>query len=109
MCSRSNPEYALNAVQVEIANPDGNGVRCWRDLGSALDVAMRLVAGCMRLRGPHDILTPLRGLGPSLRRHLVQCALHVRCVEEKVPCGNWRNLRDLVSRSMQHAGVGIRA
>ena len=45
------PEYALNAVQVEIANPDGNGVRCWRDLGAALDLAMRLVAGCMRLRG----------------------------------------------------------
>jgi hypothetical protein len=48
------PEYALNAIQVEIANPDGNGVRFWLDLGAALDLAMRLVASCMRLRG----LTP---------------------------------------------------
>jgi hypothetical protein len=45
------PEYALNAVQVEIANPDGNGVRFWLDLGASLDLAMRLVANCMRLRG----------------------------------------------------------
>jgi hypothetical protein len=45
------PNYALNAVQIEIVNQDANGVRVLLDLGAALDLAMRLVAACMRLRG----------------------------------------------------------
>jgi hypothetical protein len=45
------PDYAFNAVQVEIVNPTGDGVRCWFDLGLALDFALRMVAACMRLWG----------------------------------------------------------
>jgi hypothetical protein len=40
----------LNAVQVEIVNPVGDGVRVLLDLGLTLDFAMRLVGSAMRLR-----------------------------------------------------------
>ena len=45
----------LNAIQVEVANPAGDGVRLYLDLGMTLDLALRLVGSAMRLRG---ILTP---------------------------------------------------
>jgi hypothetical protein len=45
------PEPALNAVRVEIVNPAGDGVRVWLDLPLVLDVALRLVAAHMRVRG----------------------------------------------------------
>ena len=44
------PQPILNAVQVEIANPAGDGVRILLDLGLTLDFAMRLVGSAMRLR-----------------------------------------------------------
>ena len=44
------PEPALNAIQVEIANPTGDGVRILLDLGLTLDFAVRLVGSAMRLR-----------------------------------------------------------
>jgi hypothetical protein len=40
----------LAAVQVEVANPAGDGVRILLDLGLTLDLAMRLVGTAMRLR-----------------------------------------------------------
>ena len=40
----------LNAVQVEVANPAGDGFRILMDLGLTLDLAMRLVGSAMRLR-----------------------------------------------------------
>jgi hypothetical protein len=40
----------LNAVQVEIANPVGDGVRVYLDIPMALDFAMRIVGSAMRLR-----------------------------------------------------------
>ena len=43
-------QSVLNAVQVEIANPAGDGFRILLDLGMTLDFAMRLVGSAMRLR-----------------------------------------------------------
>jgi hypothetical protein len=40
----------LNAVQVEISNPAGDGFRILIGLGMTLDFAMRLVGSAMRLR-----------------------------------------------------------
>ena len=40
----------LNAIQVEIANPTGDGIRILLDLGLTLDLALRLVGSAMRLR-----------------------------------------------------------
>ena len=40
----------LAAVQVEIANPAGDGFRILLDLGMTLDLALRLVGNAMRLR-----------------------------------------------------------
>ena len=44
------PQPILNAIQVEIANPAGDGIRILLDLGLTLDFAMRLVGSAMRLR-----------------------------------------------------------
>ena len=44
------PQPLLNAVQIEIANPAGDGVRILLDLGLTLDFALRLVGSAMRLR-----------------------------------------------------------
>jgi hypothetical protein len=44
------PQPVLNAVEVEIANPTGDGVRILLDLGLTLDFALRLVGSAMRLR-----------------------------------------------------------
>ena len=49
------PQPLLDAIQVEIANPAGDGIRILLDLGLTLDLALRLVGSVMRLRG---ILTP---------------------------------------------------
>jgi hypothetical protein len=46
------PDYPLNAVAIEMINPDGNGVRCLFDLGAALDLALRITIACARLRSP---------------------------------------------------------
>jgi hypothetical protein len=43
-------DYGLNAVAIEIVSPSGDGVRLWLDLGAALDLVLRIVASCMRLR-----------------------------------------------------------
>jgi hypothetical protein len=43
-------DYGLNAVAIEIVSPKGDGVRLWLDLGAALDLVLRIVASCMRLR-----------------------------------------------------------
>jgi hypothetical protein len=43
-------DYGLNAVAIEIVSPRGDGVRLWLDLGAALDLVLRIVASCMRLR-----------------------------------------------------------
>ena len=40
----------LQAVQVDIANPAGDGFRILMDLPLTLDLAMRLVGSAMRLR-----------------------------------------------------------
>lgn len=40
----------LAAVEVEVANPAGDGFRMLLDLGMTLDFAMRLVCSAMRLR-----------------------------------------------------------
>jgi hypothetical protein len=45
------PDYALNAIAIEIVNPAGDGVRCRFDLGEALDFALRIAVACARLRG----------------------------------------------------------
>ena len=45
-----HPDYGLNAVAIEIVSPKGDGVRLWLDLGAALDLVLRIVASCMRLR-----------------------------------------------------------
>jgi hypothetical protein len=45
------PDYPLNAVAVEIVHPTGDGVRCWLDLGLALDFALRVAGACAKLRG----------------------------------------------------------
>jgi hypothetical protein len=45
------PDYPLNAVEVEILNPAGDGVRLLLDLGAALDVGLRIGIACARLRG----------------------------------------------------------
>jgi hypothetical protein len=45
-----SPQPVLAAVQVEIANPTGDGVRILLDLPMTLDFAMRLVGSAMRLR-----------------------------------------------------------
>jgi hypothetical protein len=45
------PHYPLNAVRIEIINPAGDGIRCWFDLGAALDFALRVAVACARLRG----------------------------------------------------------
>jgi hypothetical protein len=45
------PDYPLNAVRVEIVNPNGDGVRCWFELGAALDFPLRIAVACARLRG----------------------------------------------------------
>jgi hypothetical protein len=45
------PDYALNAVAVEIISPSGDGVRMWFDLGLALDFALRVAGACAKLRG----------------------------------------------------------
>ena len=44
------PQPILNAIQVEIANPAGDGFRILLDLGLTLDLALRLVGSAMRLR-----------------------------------------------------------
>ena len=44
------PVPVLNAVQVEIASPTGDGFRILLDLGLTLDLALRLVGSAMRLR-----------------------------------------------------------
>jgi hypothetical protein len=44
------PQSVLNAVQVEIASPAGDGIRILLDLGLTLDFALRLVGSAMRLR-----------------------------------------------------------
>jgi hypothetical protein len=44
------PDYGLNAIAIEIVSPTGDGVRLWLDLGAALDLVLRIVASCMRLR-----------------------------------------------------------
>ena len=44
------PQPILAVVQVEIADPAGDGVRILLDLGMTLDFAMRLVGSAMRLR-----------------------------------------------------------
>jgi hypothetical protein len=44
------PDYALNAVAVEIVNPAGDGVRCWLDIPMACDVALRIAVAIARLR-----------------------------------------------------------
>jgi hypothetical protein len=43
-------DYGLNAIVIEIVSPKGDGVRLWLDLGAALDLVLRIVASCMRLR-----------------------------------------------------------
>jgi hypothetical protein len=45
-----HPDYGLNAIAIEIVSPKGDGVRLWLDLGAALDLVLRIVASCMRLR-----------------------------------------------------------
>jgi hypothetical protein len=44
------PDFGLNAAQIEIPNPTGDGIRCWLDLGLALDIALRLSVCVARLR-----------------------------------------------------------
>lgn len=45
------PDPALDAVAVEIVNPQGNGVRFWLDYALGLDTALRIATACARLRG----------------------------------------------------------
>ena len=44
------PQPILNAIEVAIASPTGDGVRILLDLGLTLDLALRLVGSAMRLR-----------------------------------------------------------
>ena len=50
LARRAARRAVLNAVQVEIANPAGDGVRILPTLGLTLDLALRLVGSAMRLR-----------------------------------------------------------
>jgi hypothetical protein len=46
-----SPDAALNAVVLEVADQTGARFRTFLDLNQALDIALRLIAGVMRLKG----------------------------------------------------------
>ena len=45
------PDFPLNAVQIEIVDPTGAGVRCLFGWAQALDIALKIATATTRLRG----------------------------------------------------------
>ena len=45
------PDFPLNAIEVEIVNPVGDGVRCLFSWAQALDFALKIATATTRLRG----------------------------------------------------------
>jgi hypothetical protein len=44
------PDYAYEAIKLEIVNANGDGIETLVDQPLAFDLVLRLVAACMRLR-----------------------------------------------------------